>query len=58
MNKTREGIEVWSEKYVHIFEVKGAKDLSDNYFSLLPGERRVNNYIEVDDIRFYEYTFQ
>ena len=58
MNKTREGIEVWSEKYVHIFEVKGVKGLSDNYFSLLLRERRVINYIEVDDIRFYEYTFQ
>ena len=41
MNRTADGIEVWSENYVHAVEIEGVEKLSDNYFSLLPGERRV-----------------
>ena len=35
-----DGIEVWADTYVHVVEIEGAELLSDNYFSLLPGERR------------------
>jgi hypothetical protein len=36
----QEGIEVWAENYVHVVEIEGVDYLSDNYFSLLPGEKR------------------
>lgn len=37
----KEGIEISAEGYVHVVEIEGACGLSDNYFSLLPGEKRL-----------------
>jgi len=38
--KTAQGIEIWSEAYIHAVEIDGVENLPDNYFSLLPGERK------------------
>ena len=38
--QTSYGIEVWSDDYVHAIEIEGVEELEDNYFSLLPGEKR------------------
>ena len=38
--KTSNGIEVWSDEYVHAVEIEGVEELEDNYFSLLPEEKR------------------
>ncbi len=34
-------IEVWSENYIHVVEIEGVEGIRDNYFSLLPGEKRM-----------------
>ena len=38
--ETDDGVEIQSECYVHIVEIEGVEAPSDNYFSLLPGEKR------------------
>ena len=57
MSRTSESIEVWSESYVHVVEIEGVEGLEDNYFSLLPGERRVISYTGDEDIKLSGYTF-
>ena len=41
---TDDGVEVWSDKYIHVVEIERAEKPSDNYFSLLPGEKRKITY--------------
>jgi hypothetical protein len=36
-------ITVWSDKYIHAVEIECGDIIEDNYFSLLPGERRTVN---------------
>jgi len=38
--QTSDGIEVWSDTYIHAVEIEGMEEVEDNYFSLLPGEKR------------------
>lgn len=57
MSRTMDGIEVWSESYVHAVEIEGVEDLEDNYFSLIPGERRVIACPENEEIGLQGYTF-
>ena len=56
IKKMAESIEVWSENYVHVVEIEGTEKLSDNYFSLLPGERRVITCLENADAYVGGYT--
>lgn len=35
-----QGIEIWSEEYIHAVEIEGVENIMDNYFSLLPGEKK------------------
>ncbi len=55
-NVVPNGIEVWSENYVHVLEIEGTDEVSDNYFSLLPGEKRMINCVN-DNIEITGYTF-
>lgn len=57
---TEAGIEVWADTYVHAVEVDCGGYLSDNYFSLLPGEKRVLSYEpaeEGEQVSVQGYTF-
>lgn len=56
--KTTQGIEIWSEAYIHAVEIDGAESLSDNYFSLLPGERRHIACGEACSVTVNGYTFE
>ena len=38
--RTGDTITVWAEDYVHAVELEGEYIFEDNYFSLLPGEKR------------------
>lgn len=40
LREIEEGIEITAESYVHVVEIEGVGSTSDNYFSLLPGEKR------------------
>ena len=54
------GIEVWAEDYVHVVEIEGADHLSDNYFSLIPGEKRFIHWDKAEtkqNISVLGYTF-
>lgn len=52
-------VEIWSDTYVHVVEIEGAEKISDNYFSLLPGERRTIGFAKVagKQIEVSGYTF-
>lgn len=50
-------IEVWTDSYVHAVEIEGVEGLEDNYFSLLPGERRILNCAVSDDIEISGVSF-
>lgn len=54
---TDEGVIVWADRYVHAVEIEGAENLSDNYFSLLPGERVCVTYSNKENIQVNGYTF-
>lgn len=57
--ETGEGLEIWSDVYVHVVELEGTKLPSDNYFSLFPGERRTISYVRETEgrIQVNGYTF-
>ena len=40
MERSGNSVTVWGEGYVHALELEGEYVFSDNYFSLLPGEKR------------------
>lgn len=56
---TDNGVEVWSDKYIHVVEIERAENLSDNYFSLLPGERRKITYTKASEaeVEISTHTF-
>lgn len=59
--KTENSITVYSEKYAHTVELEGEFIFGDNYFSLLPGEKRTVNMrpsknAESDSITLTAYT--
>lgn len=56
---TGTGVELWSEEYIHVVEIEGAEHISDNYFSLLPGERRMITLQSEDnkEVEVVGYTF-
>ena len=41
------GVEVSAERYLHVVEIDGIGSVSDNYFSLIPGEKRLISCNEV-----------
>lgn len=48
-------ITVRSDSYVHVVELSGAENVSDNYFSLLPGEKR-EIYCDTKKLQINAYT--
>ncbi len=42
-------LEVWSETYIHVVEIECGKVIEDNYFSLLPREKRIINIESLDN---------
>ena len=55
-----DGIEVSAERYVHVVEIEGVCSVSDNYFSMLPGEKRLISYDKTEqkrNIYVNGYTF-
>lgn len=58
---TEDGIEVWADEYVHVVEIDSELCLEDNYFSLLPGEKRfihLDGNESKDLISVLGYTFE
>ena len=53
----KQGVEIWSEQYIHALEIEGVENVSDNYFSLLPEEKKVIACEGIDDIIVKGYTF-
>lgn len=58
--ETSEGVEIWSENYVHVVEIEGIEMPSDNYFSLLPGEKRTISFEKSigSELEVNGYTFE
>lgn len=55
-----DGVEVWSDtSYIHVIEIERADNISDNYFSLLPGERRKITFDKAmgKEVEISGYTF-
>jgi len=52
-----QGIEVWSEQYIHAVEIEGAENISDNYFSILPGDTKIITYDSAVNMTVSGYTF-
>lgn len=53
------GVELQAARYVHVVEIEGVEAPSDNYFSLLPGEKRkilFNKCVE-SELEINSYTF-
>lgn len=44
--KTEDGAEIWSDQYVHVVDIEGVDNVNDNYFSLLPGEKKKIHFEE------------
>lgn len=57
--KTDDGVELQAARYVHIVEIEGVEAPSDNYFSLLPGEKRIITFTKCADseLEINSYTF-
>lgn len=58
--ETDKGVEIWSENYVHVVEIEGVGMPSDNYFSLLPGEKRTISFEKSigTELEVNGYTFE
>lgn len=53
---TEGGIEVWADRYIHAVDIEGTINASDNYFSLLPGEKRMIQ-CNADEAEVLGFTF-
>lgn len=46
--EARGTVALYAERYVHVVELEGFSGLSDNYFSLLPGEKKSVAFLDAD----------
>lgn len=46
---TGDSLEIWASTYVHAVEIECGDIIEDNYFSLLPGEKRIINIKDLND---------
>lgn len=53
-DKTCGTVILYAEQYVHAVELEGFSGLSDNYFSMLPGEEKRVVFQNTDEIQSVE----
>ena len=58
VERNGDSIKLTANAYVHIVELEGEFDLSDNYFSLLPGESKTIVLPSDEDVKITAYTLK